>query len=118
MKKQRMPLTWVVIAVCALNYGVSLLLQHSGISRINAEILAGGTTDGAADNAGGGALGSICGDPFRFFQGLAFFLVCGFLCGGFFLGLLSFQLFFLRQLFFVFVVLGVDIHIFCSDIFI
>ena len=41
MKKQRMPLTWVVIAVCALNYGVSLLLQHSGISRINAEILAG-----------------------------------------------------------------------------
>lgn len=41
MKKQRMPLTWVVIAVCALNYGVSLLLQHSGISQINAEILAG-----------------------------------------------------------------------------
>ena len=41
MKQQRMPLTWVVIAVCALNYGVSLLLQHSGISQIDAEILAG-----------------------------------------------------------------------------
>lgn len=41
MKKPHMPLTTVILAICAADYLFCLLLQSQGISPINAEIVAG-----------------------------------------------------------------------------